>query len=109
MKKVFIMLIGLMFISDTYAQKSLELKGPQAKNSAYKVKKRMNIVTRSVPLALKGPAAKNHLRRGLKSGEAYTPISSSPRIFIKSPAAKQYQPKIQTFESNVFRKRIGEE
>lgn len=102
--------MGLLIAIGVNAQNSPKLKGPQAKNARlYETTKSTKVATRSVPLKMRSPKAKNHLRQGLKSGEGYTYVSSSPRMFLKGPAAKHYRPKINAFNSNVFRQRGSEE
>ena len=110
MKKLIIILIGLMIAGGINAQNHLVLKGPKAKNSrSFEKRKNIKMVTRTVPVDLKGPRAKNYTRRGIRPGERYTYVTSSPRIHLKGPAAKHYRPKINAFNSDVFRKRSSEE
>jgi hypothetical protein len=110
MKRIVLLLISIFVAYGVNAQRSYELKGPQAKNAyATKTKRDIRVVTRSVPIGLKGPAAKNYLRKGLNPGEEYTYTTKSTRMWMKGPGAKNYQPRIQKFNSNVFRKRSAEE
>lgn len=112
MKKIFLLLLGISMAYGVSAQRSGDLKGPQAKNASVfksKTKNPVRVVTRSTPIELKGPAAKNYLRQGIKQGEAYTTVTLSPRMWLKGPGAKNYQPRIPKTNTNVFRKRSLEE
>jgi hypothetical protein len=104
MKKVLLLALGVWISQGIYAQGSHDLKGPRAKNAS--VFERMNhtpVVTRSKPLALKGPAAKNHIRRGIDQGEGFTPVTRSARMWLKGPGAKNYQPRIRKSNTDIFR------
>lgn len=104
MKKVLLLALGLLISHGIYAQGSHNLKGPRAKNAT--VFERMNhtpVVTRSKPLVLKGPAAKNHIRCGINQGERLTPVTRSTRMWLKGPGAKNYQPRIRKSNTDIFR------
>lgn len=104
MKKVFLLALGLWISHGIYAQGSHDLKGPRAKNSsAFERMSHTPVVTRSKPLALKGPAAKNHHRHGIRMGEGYTRVTTSNRMWLKGPGAKNYQPRIRKSNTDIFR------
>jgi hypothetical protein len=104
MKKVLLLALGVWISHGIYAQESHSVKGPRAKNAT--VFERMShtpVVTRSKPLALKGPVAKNHLRSGINPGERFTPVTRSARMWLKGPGAKNYQPRIRKSNTDIFR------
>jgi hypothetical protein len=110
MRMLLIVFGFFLIVSGAHAQRSVPLKGPQAKNyHPLKAERGSQIVARAVPLKLKGPKAKNSYHREIKRGEAYINVTSSPRMRLKGPSAKNYQPRIQKSFANVFRNRNSEE
>lgn len=105
MKKIIFIVFSMLVCFSVSAQSVYPLKGPQAKNFRGSKAMKNLVVTRTVPLELKGPDAKHHLRQGIRSGEAHTRVTTSSRMWLKGPGAKNYQPRIQKFNPNVFRKR----
>ncbi|MBK8503585.1 MAG: hypothetical protein IPL46_16065 [Saprospiraceae bacterium] len=110
MRSILLLLLGICVAYGLNAQRPGDLKGPQAKNAyAFRTVKQIRVVTRSVPIELKGPVAKNYLRQGVSNTVACTNTTKSPRMWMKGPGAKNYQPRIQKSNTNVFRKRTAEE
>ena len=103
-------LFGFLIAFGAHAQRSLPLKGPQAKNyHPLKAERGSKVIARTVPLTMKGPQAKNSYHRPIRPGEPTIRLTTSQRMRLKGPDAKNYQPRVQKSFANVFRNRRGEE
>jgi hypothetical protein len=108
--RMLLVLFGFLIAFGAHAQRSLPLKGPQAKNyHPLKAERGSKVVARAMPLATKGPQAKNSYHRPIKPGEATIRLTTSQRMRLKGPDAKNYRPRVKKSFANVFRNRSSEE
>lgn len=105
-----LILFGFLIAFGAHAQGSLQLKGPQAKNyHPLKAERGSKVVARALPHTTKGPQAKNSYHRTIRPGEATIHLTTSPRMKLKGPDAKNYRPRVKKSFANVFRNRSSEE